>query len=288
MDAGGSKPSVQESSAAIFYVHKELLASVSPELLKHVHNEMREGLEGELILRDVDKETVRTFLKWAYVGEYSVPSDSDPITALLAHIKLYVLGDRFNIPALKNQTFAKVKTSLIVKMPGDKATLSSVLVAAQYAIGNLPSLKEPLIEHITQYLALELPDVCVLPEFLDLAIASPEVIVEVCRMSTRDASNKPGISGDIKELRRQCRSCDTLGTAAFHCPKCKNAWYPTAGSFVSHTEHRHLVKDESENWYLAKCSFCAKVMVFLEREHLRCGQCASLNVEKVVFKIPNT
>ncbi|KAF8459862.1 hypothetical protein BDZ91DRAFT_457769 [Kalaharituber pfeilii] len=174
VDSGCSKVSIQKTHASIFYVHKLVLASASPELLKHVHNEMREGLEGEMILRDVDKETVQTFLSWAYVGAYSFPPDLDYMGTLLAHIKLYVFGDRFNIPALKEQSFAKV-TSLMATASGDKATESSI----QFAIGNLPSSKEPLVAYVIQYLAHVLPDVCELPEFLDLANSCPEAIVEM-------------------------------------------------------------------------------------------------------------
>lgn len=53
-----------------FFVHKALLASLSPELEKHVKNDMREGREGEMQLSEVDKETLLAFLCWAYSNSY--------------------------------------------------------------------------------------------------------------------------------------------------------------------------------------------------------------------------
>ena len=54
----------------VFFVHKELLASLSPELKKHVKNDMREGIEGQMHLGEVEIGTMKAFLCWAYRGDY--------------------------------------------------------------------------------------------------------------------------------------------------------------------------------------------------------------------------
>ena len=53
-----------------FFVHKELLASLSPELEKHVKNDMREGREGEMQLGEVEEGTIKAFLYWVYKDDY--------------------------------------------------------------------------------------------------------------------------------------------------------------------------------------------------------------------------
>ena len=53
-----------------FYVHKALLESLSPELAKHVNNDMREGREGEMKLSEVDEGTLIALLSWAYGHNY--------------------------------------------------------------------------------------------------------------------------------------------------------------------------------------------------------------------------
>ncbi|KAF8459876.1 hypothetical protein BDZ91DRAFT_799550 [Kalaharituber pfeilii] len=288
LGAEDSHPSVQESTSPIFYVHKALLASISPEFLKHIDNEMREGLEGEMILREVDMETMETFLKWAYVKEYSLPAHLDPMIALLAHIKVYVFGDRFNILALKEQTLAKA-TEPLVQISSDRPaerSAPSVLLAAQYAIGNLPSVKEPLVAYLLQYLAQGFTDVCKLPEFLDLANSCPEAIVEICRASTRDAtstkpkahapSSKIDISGDTDELVRDCVTCGVTEVVNFRCSfqsRLAHTWQPSPGSFITYEGHPQIIDTSKGKWYLTKCPCCNDLRIFLEREHLECSVC---------------
>ena len=76
--AHGSRPELDESttstshtgnSGTVFYVHKRLLSSLSPELAKHTDNRMKEGLSGEMALGEVDTSTMQWFLQWAYRGE---------------------------------------------------------------------------------------------------------------------------------------------------------------------------------------------------------------------------
>ena len=72
MDPHGPQPAETEAPAteSAFFVHKELLASLSPELEKHVKNDMKEGREGQMQLGEVEAETMRAFLGWVYRGDY--------------------------------------------------------------------------------------------------------------------------------------------------------------------------------------------------------------------------
>ena len=56
-----------------FKIHTALLASLSPELKKYLENEMKEGLLGTVVLKEVDEDTILRFLQWAHRGTYSVP-----------------------------------------------------------------------------------------------------------------------------------------------------------------------------------------------------------------------
>ena len=39
---------------------------------RHIVNEMQEGFQGEMVLREVDDGTVQYFLEWAYVKSYTM------------------------------------------------------------------------------------------------------------------------------------------------------------------------------------------------------------------------
>jgi len=54
---------IAHDSGTVFYVHKKLLASLSPDLAKHTEN------RGEMSLGRVDTSTMQWFLQWAYHGE---------------------------------------------------------------------------------------------------------------------------------------------------------------------------------------------------------------------------
>ena len=62
-----------------FYIHKKLLASLSPELSKHTYNEMKEGTADMMVLKEVDKATMVRFIEWAYTDSYK------RYTASMAH-----------------------------------------------------------------------------------------------------------------------------------------------------------------------------------------------------------
>ena len=61
----------QPGAARVFYVHKELLTSLSVEFRNHVENNMREGRLGIMEVSGVDEPTMKSFLEWAYRGDYT-------------------------------------------------------------------------------------------------------------------------------------------------------------------------------------------------------------------------
>ena len=184
-DPDGPKPTRIQRLAVkpAFFVHKELLASLSPELKKHVKNNMREGIEGQMHLGEVEIGTMKAFLCWAYRSDYQTQVNSNlnywmsacswadvkfrPMNlgvpeAILFHTKMYVLGDRFNITKLKDLTFSKVKSFCnrlgVIAAKGDA---DGMMEAVAYAYNELPfsvqqasSLPSPNVEEkLLVYLA---------------------------------------------------------------------------------------------------------------------------------------
>ncbi|KAF8460089.1 hypothetical protein BDZ91DRAFT_766504 [Kalaharituber pfeilii] len=94
-----------------FFVHRGLLASLSEELHKHTNNEMREGREGVMELSGVDEATMKAFVEWAYLKEYTTDLQKGP-AALLYHTKIYVFADRFNVVTLKGLAYSRITAML--------------------------------------------------------------------------------------------------------------------------------------------------------------------------------
>ena len=72
MHPNGQQPAEPEEPVEqpVFFVHRRLLASLSPELDKHVNNNMKEGIEGQMCLSEVEELTLKAFLCWVYRGDY--------------------------------------------------------------------------------------------------------------------------------------------------------------------------------------------------------------------------
>ncbi|KAF8455436.1 hypothetical protein BDZ91DRAFT_746564 [Kalaharituber pfeilii] len=121
-----------------FYVHRSLLASLSPELEKHANN-MKQGLEGVMELSDVEEATMKALLEWAYTKDYTIPNPTSA-SALPKHTKLYALADRFNIETLKDLVYSRITKLLtdLGKME-EAANIEALLSAITYAFDNLPS-----------------------------------------------------------------------------------------------------------------------------------------------------
>ncbi|KAF8461631.1 hypothetical protein BDZ91DRAFT_797921 [Kalaharituber pfeilii] len=180
---GDEKQVVGNDSMTTFFVQRELLASLSPELRKHIENEMKEGLNGEMVLYDVDKDTMQRFLQWAYLKDYKTLQTQAVSSTLLLHAKLYVFGDRFNIGSLKD--------------PNPDPNLSAaVFSAVRYVMENVPSLTERLVDYLLRYIAQILDSICDLADFEELILAHPHAAVDLFRLARAERSppNRPSES----------------------------------------------------------------------------------------------
>ncbi|KAF8460196.1 hypothetical protein BDZ91DRAFT_430478 [Kalaharituber pfeilii] len=216
------KVSESPTPATEFFIHKALLASLSNELDKHVNNDMREGQESTIELTDVDEETLKGFLLWAYTRDYRTPNPKSP-SALLYHTKLYALADRFNIPALSDLSYSRITTLLLNwGMVASSEDVSSVVSAMEYAWENLPlatmdasgstasacsSLdarnsglpSDRLLRYFTQYAAWALDALRNSCKFMNLLSSSHDFAVAVV-MSSRAAELPPsGCASSTKE-----------------------------------------------------------------------------------------
>lgn len=65
-----SEAGLSSIAEPVFHIHRDLLASLSPEFRKHTNNEMKEGREHTMELHDVSEKIFKTFIGWAYTGDY--------------------------------------------------------------------------------------------------------------------------------------------------------------------------------------------------------------------------
>ncbi|KAF8445446.1 hypothetical protein BDZ91DRAFT_753687 [Kalaharituber pfeilii] len=179
-----------------FYVHRGLLASLSPELDKHANNNMKEGLEGNMELSDVEEATMKAFLEWAYTKDYTFPNPNTA-SALLKHTKLYALADRFNIATLKDLVYSRIAKLLTdLGKIKEAADIGALLSAITYAFDNLPCLtptscdsiqafmpSEKLLKYFAQYSAWLLEVLKDKNEFSTLLISCGDFVRAVLSVS---------------------------------------------------------------------------------------------------------
>ncbi|KAF8458726.1 hypothetical protein BDZ91DRAFT_742852 [Kalaharituber pfeilii] len=229
---GDEERVVGNDTVTAFYVQRELLASLSPELRKHINNDMKEGLNGEMVLHDVDKDTLQRFLEWAYVKDYRTDSGSHATSsALLLHAKLYVFADRFNIGSLKDLSFQKLTSILNEQSDPDPSLSADVLKAAGYAIANLPALTERLAEYFLGYIAWKLDNVRDLADFTEIFRAQPDAAVALLRLARRAEKPPPKMSSAANKsipsssFSATCATCKQNGNVTWVCCKtCKTMW----------------------------------------------------------------
>ncbi|KAF8461599.1 hypothetical protein BDZ91DRAFT_736589 [Kalaharituber pfeilii] len=213
---GDEQQTGQNNSRTVYYVQRELLASLSPELRKHIDNEMKEGLTGEMVLHEVDKDTLRHFLQWAYVKEYTTDCGPQHTSGeLTLHCKLYVFADRFNIGSLKDLSFRKLTSFLDEESNPDPSLSTDVVRAARYAIENLPALTERLVDYLLSYIAWTLDNVRDLSEFTNLIHAHPDAAVALLHLSRRAEKPLSNRSSEIKPrvtaIIKHCAGCGEFG-----------------------------------------------------------------------------
>ncbi|KAF8453383.1 hypothetical protein BDZ91DRAFT_853225 [Kalaharituber pfeilii] len=263
---------VEDNEGAVYNIHKELLASLSPEFRKHTDNQMREGLHSEMLVRDVNKRTMEHFLQWAYVRDYTVKESDDLEATLQTHIELYTFGDRFNVKDLQDASFRKLESVLdeqhrcsqkskhaicswVGMIPEISGSIPAVVAAAKLAVETLPTSKDRLVQSLLGYLSWALPWANDLSHFAELLQQHPDI--EISLMHYPPSVEEPPWAEKriTSEWERRfvcrCSRCDKVALLSrVDCHGCHvsqaNAW----GWFGSGT-------------YTAKpgtaCSLCGKI-----------------------------
>ncbi|KAF8460160.1 hypothetical protein BDZ91DRAFT_799055 [Kalaharituber pfeilii] len=148
-----------------FYVHRSMLASMSPEMAKHVNNAMKEGQEKAILFHDVDYVTMQRVIQWGYAKTYETEMEGP--ASLFLHIRIYSFASRFNIAALQDVAFqgalselkniGKPKTTLELReFKGVAKDIRPMMIQIlEYAFDNLPisngCTPEQLLELLTSY-----------------------------------------------------------------------------------------------------------------------------------------
>ena len=161
-------------------IHKNLLASISPELNKHVNNDMREGIEGIIHLPDEEEEALTLFTEWAYTGDYAhknVTLESplepvDPWSSLHKHLQLCVLADKFNIPILKELAESKFHSEINPIEPSSDRDATGLVTVIGYAYDNLPE-SHPILKYLAKYASWKLNLLRATTEFNKLLLTQP-------------------------------------------------------------------------------------------------------------------
>ncbi|KAF8451735.1 hypothetical protein BDZ91DRAFT_853294 [Kalaharituber pfeilii] len=186
---------------SVFYVHKDLLASKSPELFKHLNINM-----DEITLRGIERQTIQSFLEWAYRGCYVLREDVKQIKhaeletvkemasprALLENTKLYIFAHRFQITALQHLSIRYIESSDLPGLKlkeGHQYNAVHLLRAVNYAVDNLPKSGDRLLTCYIKMLAWASDRIASLPEFSELIQAHPEIAVGICKLGNK--SNVP-------------------------------------------------------------------------------------------------
>jgi len=193
-------------------MHSKLLASISPELDKHINNNMKEGIEGKIHFPEEGEEALSLFSEWAYTGGYTIVDNTpafqllgptrqqqsntlanmDPWPRLHLHLQLYVFSDKFNIPTLKllaKSNFSKEINLVDLARGGDATGLTSVI---EYAYDNLPD-SDPVPKFLARYASWRLGLLRGRDEFIQLVSTRPEFVKEFL-MNLTGLSSKPTLS----------------------------------------------------------------------------------------------
>ncbi|PUU78965.1 hypothetical protein B9Z19DRAFT_1125779 [Tuber borchii] len=176
-------------------IHKKLPASISPELDKHVNNNMREGIEGKIYLPEEGEEVLTLFTEWAYTGDYASKNDTlpantgnpkepkhDPWPSLHKHLQLCAFADKFNVPILKHLAESKFHTEIgpVTIEPNCSRDVSGLSLVIGYAYDNLPS-SDWAPKRLALYAAWYLELLRETTSFNDLVLSQPDFLKELLR-----------------------------------------------------------------------------------------------------------
>ncbi|CUS14355.1 unnamed protein product [Tuber aestivum] len=176
------------SDLQAFHVHKDLLAGLSDEMRNHVYNDMREGKVNVMDMGHVSPDTMQRFMEFCYSGDYlyapGAENNEDPLKdkeatealpILMAHAKLYVFAEMFNIASLKKLSGDKIIT--LTRLFGEleeRAHGLAVVSLMEYVLDNIPATTEStdrLVKFLARYSGYLIEKIGGYPEF-HLALAS--------------------------------------------------------------------------------------------------------------------
>ncbi|PWW73750.1 hypothetical protein C7212DRAFT_346694 [Tuber magnatum] len=161
-------------------IHKKLLASISPELDKHVNNDMKEGIEGIILLPHEEEVVFTLFTKWVYTGDYAYEDDT-PF--------LCVFSDKFNIPTLRHLAKSKFHAEVSPFEPNSTEDAAGLVLAIGYAYDNLPN-SDPILKFLAHYASWKLELLRATPGFEELILARPEFL-KALLATLKGLSTKP-------------------------------------------------------------------------------------------------
>ncbi|RPA89223.1 hypothetical protein L873DRAFT_1832050 [Choiromyces venosus 120613-1] len=172
-------------------IHKKLLASISPELNKHVNNDMKEGIEGIIYLPDDEEEVLTLFTEWAYTGEYSYEDDKPVVTPqestqskqnpwqnLRMHLRLYVFSDKFNISTLKKFAGSKFHENINLIAPHTDEDAVGLVMVIKFAFDNIPD-SDLTLKFLGQYASWKLALLRGREEFNQLILTQTAFVKEL-------------------------------------------------------------------------------------------------------------
>ena len=213
-------------------------------------------------------------------------------TTLRCYIKLYVLGDRFNITALQNFSCKNIH-QIIPQLATEINDVDSrhsglrpgalLLKVAHYLADNIALLSDGLMEYLSKTIAFTLESIRTLPEFADLVNSHPEIAIAVC-MSVCAAVQpprpwpssalppesyqpiKPEFVKTSKPRLTKCLSnlgtCTWVGTPYVRCEGCQATWEDQRTRYMG------------KQWRYYYCRACGKLetpeTLF---EVLQCPEC---------------
>ena len=204
-------------------IHKKLLASISPELNKHVNNHMREGIEGIIRLPDEGEEVLTLFTEWAYTGDYAhedstrlankksyMEPKQDPWPSLHKHLQLCAFADKFNVAILKQLAESKFHTEIGPIEPCSSRDVGGLVMVIGYAYDNLPS-SDPILKFLAQYASWKLEFLRTRNRFNKLLLNQPDFLKELL-MNLQGPRAKP--AAPQKRLTYECDGDRPYRTAA--------------------------------------------------------------------------
>ena len=205
----------------------------------------------------------------------------DEESVLWTHITLYVFGDRFNIPNLQDLCLRNLSAFLQSKM--DEGTFSepmlkAVIHATNYAVENLPSLRERASGCLISCLSWLIPRHYDLTQVKQLLQQHKELEQELLNVSTPDleSSHEPAWKAGIREkgyvirLVMTCTGCHSMSLIGkLHCRQCRRGTLASYNGWFNVRMREWCVRHDKV--------FCDLCEIYMDFHCLRCVRSMDLH-----------